>query len=116
MSSVIQNKESSPIKWEPEDSTPFQSSTHFMMKAPFATDHSIQDVQRVTQQLQTRLMQLSFERNELQSEYVKMPAHAGRTAAARARKKEVETQIDTVTQEMGRIRFKLKCLNANMTV
>lgn len=70
----------------------------------------------MTQQLETHLMRLSFERNELQSEFAKMPVHAGRTIAARTRKKEVENRLDHITQEMSRIRLKLKYISGNLTL
>ena len=73
-------------------------------------------MQHLTHELESHLMQLSMRRNQLQSEYAKMPTHAGRTLAARARKQEVEHQMETITQEMSRIRFRIKCLTGNIAI
>jgi len=95
---------------------PTQPRIRFKYDYAEISSKGVQDLKRITHQIESRLVQLSLERNKLQSEFVKMPCHSGRTLAQKARKKEVENQIESITKEMSRLRFKLKYICGNVTL
>ncbi len=63
-----------------------------------------------TKQLEDSLLVLSRERDELESEFAKMPLHGGRTLRERQRKVEVETRLEERRKEISNTRLQLKRL------
>jgi hypothetical protein len=63
-----------------------------------------------TKQLEDHLMRMCQERDELTSEAAKMPPGGGRTAAARARKQEVERRLEVLVRDISGTRLQLKRL------
>ena len=65
-----------------------------------------------TASLETRLMKLSLERSQLESEYAKMPAISGRTIQERRRKVAVEGRLEELGKDVSRVRMQLRELCA----
>jgi hypothetical protein len=65
-----------------------------------------------TKSLEDNLLRLCQEKDELTSEFSKMPQGGGRTAAARERKRQVEARLDAVGKEISATRLQLKKLGA----
>lgn len=80
--------------------------------APFATDLTLQDYMKRTQEVEARLMALSLEKSALESEFAKMPPNQGRTMAERKRKVELEARMDAVAKEISTHRLALKKMGA----
>ena len=62
----------------------------------------------LTKAMEGRLMALSMERGQLESEYAKMPVHYGRSLKARKRREEVEARLEAIAQEASAIRLRIK--------
>jgi len=79
---------------------------------PYATDESLSQAIANTKDLEGRLMELQREKNQLDAEYSKMPANAGKTIAQRQRKVVVEQRLEAIAREISSCRLGLKKLGA----
>ena len=55
-------------------------------------------------------MQLSIQKDRLEAEYTRMPLNAGRTAAERRNKLQMEQKLAELQRQMGAIRASLRGL------
>eukprot|EP00966_Prymnesium_polylepis_P173631 4016486-Prymnesium_polylepis.1 len=55
-------------------------------------------------------MQLSLVKDRLEAEYARMPLSAGRTAAERRHKAELEAELERLTAQMSSLRGQLRAL------
>lgn len=62
--------------------------------------------------LETQLMHLMMEKTQLQAEYARMPALAGKTIAERRRKQYAEQRLDQIDIEASQIRLHIKRTHA----
>ncbi|GAB4815486.1 hypothetical protein N2152v2_002532 [Parachlorella kessleri] len=77
--------------------------------SPFGNDISLSEMLARTQAMETRLMKLSMEKNDLEAEYARMPTStAGRKLQDRRRKQEIEERLEAVNKEISSIRLQLK--------
>lgn len=58
--------------------------------------------------LEGQLLQLNTEKDHLNAEFDKMPAHSGRTLAERQRKQQVEARLAAINREASSLRLQLK--------
>lgn len=71
----------------------------------------LQEMLACSQALEDALVKLCHEKGQLEAEYARMPAHAGRTGKARARRLEVERRLQDIAHEIGQLRLSLKKLH-----
>ncbi|GAQ86740.1 hypothetical protein KFL_003080110 [Klebsormidium nitens] len=75
---------------------------------PFATEQSLREAMEETAAIESKLMEVSLERSQLESEYAKLPQSAGRTMTERRRKQELEGRIEDLTKKIGWLRMELR--------
>ena len=71
----------------------------------------MQDMLARSKHLEDSLMALCRERDALQAEFAKMPAHGGRSQKERERKRAVEQRIEELNREVSAARLALKKLH-----
>lgn len=86
------------------DASSFRKST----STPFATDMSLKEQIALTGRLDKELVSLNMHRAQLESEYQKLLQHRVRTQQALQRKVEIETEIDSITRQISKIKAQLK--------
>ena len=57
---------------------------------------------------EAQLLELNTEKDRLNAEYDKMPAHGGRTLSERTRKSELEARLADIGKEISSLRLQLK--------
>ncbi|KAI3434858.1 hypothetical protein D9Q98_002912 [Chlorella vulgaris] len=79
--------------------------------SPFGTDDTLQDMLERTAEMEARLLALNAEKNELEAESARMPAHtAGRTMVERRRRTAVEGRLEEIGREVSGVRLQLRRL------
>jgi len=79
---------------------------------PYATQQDVEQYIRKVAGTEKRLMHLSMEKQQLESEYSKMGITFGRTIKERRRRAELEQRLDQIDREASSCRFALKSLHA----
>ena len=79
---------------------------------PYATQQDVEQYMRKVAGTEKRLMHLSMEKQQLESEYSKMGITFGRTIKERRRRAELEQRLDQIDREASSCRFALKSLHA----
>jgi len=77
-------------------------------QTPFGTEHTLANAMDETQQMETALLELQLEKQQLDADYSRMPHGAPKNARDRKKKAQMEERLEQLGKQIGHYRMKLR--------
>ena len=77
-------------------------------QTPFGTEDTLANAINQTQQMETALLELQLEKQQLDADYSRMPTGAPKNARDRKKKAQMEERLGELGKQIGHYRMKLR--------